>query len=866
MVSKLARVLFVCISLAGSLVANAQSKITGLTIDPQGKGFAITVKGEELNAPRVMRVNNDRSYILEWDASLVGASKWIKVQKNGLDTAQLLWFSARPPKVRLHLRIRATDQPILSQVADGWRVSLNLAKPRESEPSMDQAIAMIKADGQVTAPKKPQQVVEMKTVEVYDQKVQPRTVSLAAAAAKPGDPIVSLEFTNTDIVQVLKALAMQANVNIVPSAEIKGTITLTLEKVTLTQALDFVTAMTGLRYGKVGKTIIVATAARFPEIMRQLGAANQLGPETRVIPIYSGEGAQIKAVVLKSVNQDGGDGGFEILLPSEELKVQSVEAIMNNTPPPTAEGDKPDPKAQAAGGTLIQSSSGKSGDKKQNDPYVVLIGTKDKLDEVEKTVRRLDEQICQLLGVLVPSSSALVQRSYLVQGGNAKGLLDAIAGKDGNKVGNVEVVATPEGSNSRLVIVLKGRENEVDRVMDTLRELDNTVSEDTKYEVYEVKFSDPRALREDLIVHVPGLTASIPPASAGNPRLFVPNQTANAANQKTDDKGKTSGTNGESGGSGESGKGGAPSAESQVATNIQQPFASLEPFAVPMRLILRGTEQQISRAHEYLAYVDIAPKQVAIELRVVELSKEDALKTGIDWNILGGGAVKILRLNNSNSEPKNTIGMSLSGKNWSGDVGATIDRSVDQNRIIARPNLLALDGRESELFIGDVIRYVESIVSGQNGPTITTGEVSVGVRLAVLARVGADGNLIMDLRPRVSFLRGFLDLPNNAGRLPQTSERIAQSTISMKSGETIAIGGLIQDQDVKSMSGIPFLMDLPIVGRLFRKDTTTKRRTEVVIFLTARSLDGPATAGNDQSTVTVPSKDVDPKKPTKKGP
>jgi type II secretory pathway component GspD/PulD (secretin) len=110
------------------------------------------------------------------------------------------------------------------------------------------------------------------------------------------------------------------------------------------------------------------------------------------------------------------------------------------------------------------------------------------------------------------------------------------------------------------------------------------------------------------------------------------------------------------------------------------------------------------------------------------------------------------------------------------------------------------------------------------------------VRLAVLARAGADGNISLDLRPTLSFLRQFTQVPGG-GQLPQTSERTTQSTAVIKSGETIALGGLIQDFDRKTVGGIPILKDLPIVGALFRRTDNSKVRTEVVFFLTARIVD-----------------------------
>ena len=102
---------------------------------------------------------------------------------------------------------------------------------------------------------------------------------------------------------------------------------------------------------------------------------------------------------------------------------------------------------------------------------------------------------------------------------------------------------------------------------------------------------------------------------------------------------------------------------------------------------------------------------------------------------------------------------------------ASLDRIASNTNLIARPNLVVMDGRQSEIFVGDIIRYVQSITNSQNGTSVTTGEVPVGVRLAVLARVGANGNLTLDLRPRVSILDSFTSVPGG-GELPQTSSRI----------------------------------------------------------------------------------------------
>ncbi|MBL8040344.1 MAG: type II and III secretion system protein, partial [Chthonomonas sp.] len=163
----------------------------------------------------------------------------------------------------------------------------------------------------------------------------------------------------------------------------------------------------------------------------------------------------------------------------------------------------------------------------------------------------------------------------------------------------------------------------------------------------------------------------------------------------------------------------------------------------------------------------------------------------------------------------------------------TLDSITNNRNLIARPNVIAMDGKGTELFVGDVIRYVESIQSSQNGVTVTTSQVRVGVRCSVLLRVGADDRISMDLQPVISYLRGFTAVPGG-GQLPQTSERIAQSSVQINNGDTVVIGGLIKDEDRKIISGVPLLKDLPIIGRLFSRTDNSRQRSEIVIFLTAR--------------------------------
>ena len=106
----------------------------------------------------------------------------------------------------------------------------------------------------------------------------------------------------------------------------------------------------------------------------------------------------------------------------------------------------------------------------------------------------------------------------------------------------------------------------------------------------------------------------------------------------------------------------------------------------------------------------------------------------------------------------------------------------------------------------------------------------MGVALLCRPRV-TDGNITLRVHPVVSTVSGFTGRNND---IPITSSREAESVISMRDGETIAIGGLLREEELKILTKIPILGDLPFLGELFRHRNNTKKKSEVTIFLTAK--------------------------------
>jgi type II secretory pathway component GspD/PulD (secretin) len=860
MKSKLTRILIGSATLALlAAQAVAEGKISGITTKAVGGGLQVQIKGEELTAPKITRVMGGRSFLLEFDASLTTDPQWLRVEQGGVHYVQSV--QSGPSKIRIYLRVDPNTKLDVAQNGEGFGIKISEtagapapAPAADLTPANPVSVKVFPERAKLTGP----------TATMH----QHVPVATVATYAKKGRS-VSLDFVNTDVVQILKALAMQANVNIVTSPDVKGSLTVSLGSVSVKEALDLITTLAGVKYTQVGNTYLVSASDKFANILQNLNGRAAETSETRVVPLYSGEGGHIKDA-LRSSSMD-----VEMILPSEQATaVASVASAQQGNP-------EKDAANNLATGVAQAKNSNQANDPKNpnKDTYIVLVGPSNKIDQVERMVKDVDEQMCRIVGVEFPHENVMIRTVYHPKGNSAANLLLAIAPNTDKsnpnsfhaKVGTVEIYATPVGSVSEQNVVLYGRETEVNRLMSNLESIDTLAQTSGDYKLYDVRYSDPRALREELIANFPGLVVSIPPSSVGNPAVYQQNQIEKQNQERVGDRNATASNGNNSGNqqtSTTSAAGGTTTAaDTGQVPGLTAPFAIQESQAVPMKLVLHGSSDQIQGALAYLQAVDTQPKQVAIELRVMELSKEDAMNIGLNWSILTGGKVQAIQMNqnggvspanngafpNANPsstppgllttaqtqlQPLSTAGTLqglVSGIPGVGTLGitATLDQLADSSKMIARPNVLALDGRETEMFVGDDVKYIQSIQSAQTGTTVTTGDVEVGVKLACLPRVGADDTITMDLRPMVSTLESMTPVPGG-GFLPQTGLRISQSTMVMHSGDTIAIGGLIQDSDTHSTGGIPFLKDLPIIGLLFSHSQRDHTRHEIVFFLTAK--------------------------------
>jgi type II secretory pathway component GspD/PulD (secretin) len=255
-----------------------------------------------------------------------------------------------------------------------------------------------------------------------------------------------------------------------------------------------------------------------------------------------------------------------------------------------------------------------------------------------------------------------------------------------------------------------------------------------------------------------------------------------------------------------------------------------------LSLILKGPSASVQDALNLLDVEDQAPRQVMVEAKVVDTSPEELRNLGVEWQWNQFLFVERPQLS-GNVVPQTPLPVGPAGMGTFGRIqftpSATLNALITNKKakLLASPQIAVLNDQDASIFIGDTLRFQTLAQSSATaGNQFTVVEVPVGIILLVHPRINDDGNITLRVHPVVSTVSAI------SNGLPQTSAREAETIVRVKDGDTIVIGGLIRDDDVKAMSKIPFLGDLPILGYLFKNEYRDHRRSEVMVFLTIKIL------------------------------
>lgn len=254
----------------------------------------------------------------------------------------------------------------------------------------------------------------------------------------------------------------------------------------------------------------------------------------------------------------------------------------------------------------------------------------------------------------------------------------------------------------------------------------------------------------------------------------------------------------------------------------------------PDALVLTGPSRDVMNALALLEQVDVRQPQVLIEARVIDISNDAARDLGIEWtwgNLTASGRTDVenIEVNDPVSNLRTVTRTAVYGP---ANIQAKVNLMVTDGKakILANPKVAMVSGKPARIFIGDEVRYISETVLGPGQSSQKTEIVPVGILLDAVGVVGQDGEITLYLHPEVSTVTKYV------GNIPQVARRYTDSTIRVKDGGTVVIGGLIREEERVAMSKIPLLGDLPFVGQLFRNTSKGKTNSEIAIFITATVL------------------------------
>ena len=242
---------------------------------------------------------------------------------------------------------------------------------------------------------------------------------------------------------------------------------------------------------------------------------------------------------------------------------------------------------------------------------------------------------------------------------------------------------------------------------------------------------------------------------------------------------------------------------------------------------ITGTPDRIDRVKRQIELIDVPVDSVILETQFVELTETGARNLGIDLNNQSG-QIGVGTLTTGSFLP---FGIDPNDVLPSGMLQAAIYAQIQkgEGRIVSRPRIAAQSGSTAKIITGDALPILTSIqLSGVNGVSQQVQYVNVGVTLQIAPRVSSDGYITSKIYGVVSSVTGF------SQGYPTISQREAETSASVRDGETFVIGGLTQENVLTTKSKVPLLGDIPLVGNLFRNERSTSTKTELYIVITPR--------------------------------
>lgn len=254
-------------------------------------------------------------------------------------------------------------------------------------------------------------------------------------------------------------------------------------------------------------------------------------------------------------------------------------------------------------------------------------------------------------------------------------------------------------------------------------------------------------------------------------------------------------------------------------------------------LVVRAPRAQHAEIEGLLRELDSPARQVLLEATIAEVTLNDRLDIGTRWFFENGnfGARFSNRSGQGNAGVVgNDTGFTAVFGTGSADVALSALAAVTDVKVISAPTLMVIDNKEGVLQIGDQVPIVTSQSQDQTADAPILSQVEyrdTGIILRVRPRIGNGGRVTLDISQEVS---DVAETDTSGIDSPTIRQRKVQTSVALTDGQTLALGGLVQESDNVSRSEVPGLGRVPVVGNLFRSKDSRRGRTELLILIRPR--------------------------------
>lgn len=268
-------------------------------------------------------------------------------------------------------------------------------------------------------------------------------------------------------------------------------------------------------------------------------------------------------------------------------------------------------------------------------------------------------------------------------------------------------------------------------------------------------------------------------------------------------------------------------------------------------IIAYQTQDKLDELRRVVAQLDIPVRQVMIEARIVEANVDYSKSLGVRWGgsvkkgsgswnasgQAGNGDIDNPFVDLGVNSPTAGLGIGFVSNHAILDLQLTAMEKTGNGEVVSQPKVVTSDKETAKILKGAEIPYQEASSSGSTSTSFKEAALS----LEVTPQITPDNRIIMD----VKVTKDEPDFANSLNGVPPIKKNEVNANVLVSDGETIVIGGVFSNTQTKSIEKVPFLGDVPFVGRLFRRDIVQDQKSELLVFITPRIMNNQAISLNN---------------------